>query len=220
MKPLVIAIHGIMTSQTDASWPDKFDAWMARRDDSFKVLKKEYAMGWWPLWNVWFKDPRLARALTNEIAEFCEGSGGKIYRHPEIWIVAHSNGCVITMLTLKLLFAMGIKVKGVILTGGACEADVNATGILDWVSRGLLGVAAAFSNYDDEVVKHKFIWPYGHLGHTGFTAGNAPFERWDDARQEKIIWTDRFAGYGHSGYFAPEHREDTFERFYQILTDV
>ena len=28
MKTLIAAIHGIMTSQTDPSWPDKFDAWL------------------------------------------------------------------------------------------------------------------------------------------------------------------------------------------------
>jgi len=70
MPTLLAAIHGILTSQTDPSWPDKLDAWMLRRDTSVKVLKKEYAAGPFPLWNCWVKDPRLARGLANEIELF------------------------------------------------------------------------------------------------------------------------------------------------------
>jgi hypothetical protein len=70
MRTIIAAIHGILTNQTDPSWPDKFDAWMAQRDPEVKVLKKEYAAGPFPRWNCWVKDPRLARSLANEIELF------------------------------------------------------------------------------------------------------------------------------------------------------
>src|SRR6266566_1406378 len=64
MHTLIAAIHGIMTSQTDASWPDKFDAWMFERDPDVKVLKKEYRAGPFPRWNCWVTDPLLARTVA------------------------------------------------------------------------------------------------------------------------------------------------------------
>src|ERR1700693_5713902 len=70
MPILLAAIHGILTGQTNPSWPDKLDAWMLERDPAIKVLKKEYAAGPFPRWNCWVKDPRLARSLANEIELF------------------------------------------------------------------------------------------------------------------------------------------------------
>ena len=70
MKAIVAAIHGILTSQTDPSWPDRFDAWMLERDPEVKVLKKEYRAGPFPWWNCWVKDPLLARGLANELELF------------------------------------------------------------------------------------------------------------------------------------------------------
>ena len=59
VRTLLAAIHGIMTGQTDPSWPDKLDAWMSRRDWDVKILKKEYRAGPFPRWNCWVKDPIL-----------------------------------------------------------------------------------------------------------------------------------------------------------------
>src|SRR6266446_9107796 len=70
MKIIIAAIHGIMTNQTDPSWPDKFDAWMFQRDPEVKVLKKEYRAGPFPRWNCWVKDPLLAHSLANELELF------------------------------------------------------------------------------------------------------------------------------------------------------
>ena len=51
MKTLLVAIHGIMTNQTTASWPDKLDAWMFDYAPEIKVIKKEYRAGPFPRWN-------------------------------------------------------------------------------------------------------------------------------------------------------------------------
>src|SRR3954462_10826459 len=125
MKTIIAAIHGIMTSQTDPSWPDKLDAWMYDRDPEVKVIKKEYRAGPFPRWNCWIKDPRLARSLANELELFIKPP--TVLDRPSltpVWFVAHSNGAVIALLAAKILVRRGYKIAGVILTGAACQADV------------------------------------------------------------------------------------------------
>lgn len=215
---LVIAIHGILTSQTEASWPDKFNSWCFHHAPELNVLKKEYKAGPFPRWNVWVKDPIVARSLTNEILEFCSDDEGSILetRIPDIWFVCHSNGCVIGLLTMKRLIARGIPVAGCIFTGGACDAVVERNGIWQWINAGKLGKAVAFSAHDDAVVRSKLIWPYGHLGATGWQCldSNGQLVAW---HKEDKAWTEWFTGYGHSGYFNDANRVNTFERFAKII---
>ena len=67
---LVISIHGILTRQTVADWPDRFDAWCAHQQVDARVLKKEYIAGPFPLWNVLVKNRLLARGLAAEVELF------------------------------------------------------------------------------------------------------------------------------------------------------
>jgi hypothetical protein len=193
MRTLIAAIHGIMTGQTAASWPDRFDAWMWRRDPQVKVLKKEYRAGPFPRWNCLVKDGWLARGLANEMELLLGGPPGATAAQaqqennfPPPWFVAHSNGAVIALLTTKRLLARGYQVGGLILTGAACEADIARNGVLDWFEHGRLGTAIAYSSDDDAVlagdprVAHtplRRLWaaawgrllrPYGCLGRTGW----------------------------------------------------
>src|SRR2546425_3792626 len=132
MPILLAAIHGILTRQTDPSWPDKLDAWMAGRDPQVKVLKKEYAAGPFPRWNCWVKDPLLARGLANELELFLSPSTlDTQHSSPSVWFVAHSNGAVIALLAARRLIARGHRIGGLILTGAACEADVEKNGGLE-----------------------------------------------------------------------------------------
>src|SRR5436309_8737151 len=144
MSTIVAALHGIMTGQTDPSWPDKFDAWMFKRDPGVKVLKKEYRAGPFPRWNCWVKDPLLARSLANEIELFQRGQRPEVRDQmpdfgaltsstlPPIWLVAHSNGAVIALLASKRLIERGYRIGGLILIGAACEADIQTNGIFPW----------------------------------------------------------------------------------------
>ena len=146
MSTIIAALHGIMTGQTDPSWPDKLDAWMFQRDPRVKVLKKEYRAGPFPRWNCWIKDPLLARSLANELELFlCPQPSTS---NPQLWFVAHSNGAVIALLTAELLIKRGFKIGGLILTGAACEADIERNEILQWRCRGMLGSAIAASRYN------------------------------------------------------------------------
>ncbi len=71
---------------------------------------------------------------------------------PPIWFVAHSNGAVIALLATKRLIARGYQIGGLILTGAACQADIEKNGILDWWSRGALGAGLAYSSPDDQIL--------------------------------------------------------------------
>src|ERR1051325_10984623 len=105
MPTLLAAIHGILTGQTDPSWPDKLDAWFYLNDPDIKVLKKEYRAGPFPRWNCWVKDPLLARSLANELELFVTDVAAS--SRPAIWLVAHSNGAVIALLAAKYLIERG-----------------------------------------------------------------------------------------------------------------
>src|SRR4030081_1235682 len=98
MKTIIAAIHGIMTSQTDPSWPDKLDAWMFDHAPSVKVLKKKYTAGPFPRWNCYLKDPHLARSLAAELELFLKRQPFDPSPQPALWFVAHSNGAVIALL--------------------------------------------------------------------------------------------------------------------------
>ncbi len=71
---------------------------------------------------------------------------------PSLWFVAHSNGAVIALLAAKRLIARGYRIGGLILTGAACEADVEKNGVLEWWRNGVLGAAIAYSSQDDQVL--------------------------------------------------------------------
>jgi len=217
------------------------DAWMLRRDPGVKVLKKEYPAGPFPLWNCWFKDPRLAKALANEIELFlAPASLNTCHPSPSVWFVAHSNGAVIALLTAKRLIAHGHKIGGLILTGAACEADVGRNGVLEWWKSGMLGKAIAYSSAQDQVldgdpvhstISHppstlnkvrqwlwgKLMWPYGCLGRTGWLLNSKPIFQSSNPFIRKSIFVRWFPG-GHSGYFAPENIETTFEQIYDDIT--
>jgi pimeloyl-ACP methyl ester carboxylesterase len=154
MKTIVAALHGILTNQTDPSWPDKLDAWLFHHDPDIKVLKKEYSAGPFPLWNCLIKDPQLARALANELELLLQQSPNDQQEQepPALWFVAHSNGAVIALLTARLLIEKGYRITGLILTGAALEADIHKNEIYEWYCEDDIGAAIAYSSLDDLVL--------------------------------------------------------------------
>jgi len=245
MQTLIAAIHGILTSQTQASWPDKFDAWMFQRDPQVKVLKKEYRAGPFPHWNCFIKDPLLARGLVKEIRLFLQpprsetsAPGGSV--GPSIWLVAHSNGAIIALHTAKTLTEGNCKVAGLILLGAACEADIARNGILEWHCRGMLGAAIAYSSADDRVLngfshtelqqkgsfagfvssvraglRGKALWPYGFLGRTGWLLDGRAVGSAPEISSARLF--TRWFADGHCAYFEPQRIKRTFEQIYQDI---
>lgn len=248
MRALVVVLHGILTRQTDPSWPDRFDAWLANRDPEMRVLKKEYAAGPFPRWNCWVQDRRLARSLEHEILLFASSpfSGSKSPKAsspsllPPTWFLAHSNGAVIALSVTQRLASRGCWVGGLILTGAACEPDVRRNGVLEWTASGRLGAAVAYSSSEDSVLAGdarfertlpgrirawcwgKLMWPYGCLGRTGWVWSDTPARVPRPAgRLESAPFPNiatRWFAGGHSGYFQPQCIERTFDLFYHDIT--
>jgi hypothetical protein len=264
MKAIIAAVHGIMTNQTDASWPDQFDAWMFERDPEVKVLKKEYRAGPFPRWNCWVRDPLLARSLANELELFVQpscstdstvprfhdsthsNSIAPTLHHsnglPSLWLVAHSNGAVIALLTARSLIARGHTIAGLIFTGAACDADIERNGVLEWQCRGMLGSAIAYCSAEDEVLAGapervsqsrgpaawwtglrswfwgKCIRPYGCLGRAGWMLDGRQLhsDSPGSAPRPAALFTRWFSG-GHSGYFAKATIARTFEQIYRDI---
>jgi pimeloyl-ACP methyl ester carboxylesterase len=229
MQNLLIAIHGILTRQTDPSWPDQLDVWMAVHAPGTRVLKKEYSAGPFPRWNCWIKNPRLCCGLAAEALLFMKGAKDA---PPQVWLVAHSNGALVALGTARRLIALGHTVSGVILIGAACEADIDLNGVRGWICQGRLGRAIAYCAADDHVLPggasrspwswlyRVLAWPYGNLGRVGWTSQTG-CGRHKDYASERVdvdprVITRWFAG-GHSGYFSLEQIEYTFR---QILRDI
>jgi len=240
MRILLTALHGILTGQTDPSWPDRLDAWMFERDPNVKVLKKEYRAGPFPRWNCWVKDRLLARSLSNEIELFFTDSGKHEFQFPSIWLVAHSNGAVIALFTAGILIERGHRIDGLILTGAACEADIDRNQVLEWQSRGMLGAAIGYCSMDDKLLNAdgagdrtsdnvltkffrslwgKMLWPYGSLGRTGWLLQGRPLaSSLEDSSKSgsQRLFTRWFSG-GHSTYFTPKNMTATFEQIYRDI---
>jgi pimeloyl-ACP methyl ester carboxylesterase len=224
-KPVMVAVHGILTGQTSPSWPDHFDAWMFQRDPEVKVLKKEYSAGPFPRWNCWVKNPRLAESLANEVELLLRERAARHtrgFRHilPPTWFLAHSNGALIALLAAKRLIARGCWVGGLILTGAACSGDVVKSGVASMFATGRLGVAIAYCSTEDRVLPGErgvrgrlwalLAWPYGSLGRTGWMRQGKAYQ--PSLTEDHIlpVFTRWFRG-GHGAYFAPNQREKTFE---------
>jgi len=249
MQAIVIAIHGILTGQTEPSWPDKLDAWLFRRDPQIKVLKKEYTAGPFPRLNCWLKNPRLAEAVANEVLLLAAtqleqspppGAGSPGQPFPPIWLIAHSNGAHIALLITRKLIASGCWIGGIILTGAACEADVERNAVLPWLLANQLGVALAYCSAEDQVLPwantstpdarnrnfavclcHRawslLAWPYGSLGRTGWLFRGAPVKPAQTIPELGDMGSrllTRWQAGGHSTWFTPENIERTFEQFY------
>ena len=256
MQTIVVAIHGILTGQTQPSWPDQLDAWLFRRDPQIKLLKKEYAAGPFPRMNCWLKNPRLAQGVANEVMLLAAtqleqssppdpNSPGRPF--PPIWLIAHSNGAHIALLITKKLMARGCWIGGIILTGAACEADVERNGVLPWLQANQLGTAIAYCSAEDQVLPwgnttapndadsggHQNLavrlyrrawsllaWPYGSLGRTGwlFRGGSMKPNQIDPELGDiRGRLLTRWQVGGHSAWFTPRNIEATFEQLYSDL---
>lgn len=247
MRALIVAIHGILTGQTNPNWTDQLDAWVFDREPGWKVLKKEYFAGPWPRWNCLVRDPFLAEGLAREIALFNPSAASAPSDVPPeprpVWIVAHSNGAVIALMTTRRLVARGRRVAGLILLGAACPADLRRNGVLAWLDRGQLGCAIAFCCAEDVLLGgsanpersragrwsrwcwHKLIWPYGTLGSTGWLlAGRGVGTQFRvsqgvlsgaGAGRSAALSVYWFTG-GHSAYFTPGNQPATFALIHQL----
>lgn len=213
--PHIVAINGIRTPTTEDSWPKRLvPALEARYACSGEA--HYYRTGPIAPWNFWVTNPRIAKVLASSIESRMEEIG----IHP-LSIVAHSNGTNIAVSLAGELWARGIRVETMVLIGSALHSDVDRNGLGKLISQGALRRAVAYISRDDLVVRRLQTIPgfYGSLGATGFERGGSWTGLLVDGYQplglewgtDKHCYVTRtFEGYGHSDYFAEEHRAATF----------
>lgn len=213
MRPLIIAINGILTRQTVAAWPDRFDAWCERERVEAKVLKKEYIAGPFPLWNTLVRNWLIARGLAAEIELFCDQHPASSTQHLDLHFIAHSNGTDVALKTIRLLADRGIPTATFIAIGSVLKSDIVRSRVLDLLHEGDLGRAVAYSSPNDLAIKWgRWSLGYGGLGREGWKCWDTvlPSVKGDEALSLDIgnIYTRWFRG-GHGSYFT-ENPERTF----------
>ncbi|HRQ87339.1 MAG TPA: hypothetical protein PLA50_00970 [Bacteroidia bacterium] len=213
--PHVVAINGIRTPTTADSWPKRLiphleSRWHCTGEAHY------YRTGPIPPVNLWFVNPRIARVLASAIEARMEEIG----IHP-LHLVAHSNGTNIAVSLASALARRQIRVETMLLIGSALHSDVERNGLGELVAGGHVRRAIAYCSPDDLVVRRLQNFPgfYGSLGARGFErdgqATGLRVERTqplgDEWGSDRIRYVTRlFPGMGHSGYFEPGQREETF----------
>lgn len=213
--PHIIAINGIRTPTDEDSWPKRLIPWLESRYAATGEARL-YRTGIVAPWNLWAVNPRIARVLASSIDARMEEIG----IHP-LHIVAHSNGTNIAVSLAKSLANRGLITETMVLIGSALHSDLERNGLGALMSEGWVRRAVAYCSEADGVVRRLQDFPgfYGSLGSRGFTRGDrAAGLRVDGYQPLGSEWgTERwrcvarwFPGYGHSDYFAPERRAETF----------
>jgi len=219
---LIIAIHGILTRQTQANWPHVFQAWCARHQVNATVLTKEYEAGPIPLFNVHFQNRWLAKGLADEIELFFDDR-----RFPNIFFIAHSNGTDVALKTIQLLAARGIPTRAFIAVGSVLKSDIDSNGVQELVLAADLDRAISYSSNNDLAIKWgQHSLGYGGLGRTGWTRegnplhsvttfGDRAIPAGDASLQvsELNIFTRRFDAFGHGDYFSTPNIDAIFASF-------
>lgn len=197
---LLYAIHGIMTRQTSASWPDKLVSWAAHAMPGVIVEKREYTAFPLPAVNTWLLNHIWARECVVEIQNFIrENPGAKVS------FVAHSNGTDVALKAIKSLAASGIPTHGFVAIGSVLDEDVGRSGIGKLLADGFLGRVVSYSSDCDCAIKFGRFTTYGGLGRFGFTnLACLPYQCYTS------IFTRQFNRFGHGDYFTDANREKTF----------
>lgn len=199
---IIVAIHGILTLETPASWHQRFKQFAWREHPEIEVFHREYFAGFIPAWNVFFRNKRHAAALAAALVPYLKAGA-------EVSFVTHSNGADIGVKTIAALASAGFKTRALVAIGAAIQSDVEKSGIAQLLDAGSLGRAIAYCSTSDGALKLKAKWPYGDLGRRGFTLNGTTYY----SIETQTRW---FAGYGHSDYFAPDLAEATFR---QVIAD-
>lgn len=213
--PHVIAINGIRTPTDLDSWPKRLRPFLESRYYC-TVESHYYRTGPIAPWNLWVKNPQIARVLASAIESRMEEIG----IHP-LHIVAHSNGTNIAVSLAKALAVRGIRVGTMVLIGSALHSDVERSGLGPLISAGHLRRAVAYCSPADLVVRRLQGVPgfYGSLGSKGFERDGgaiglsvAAYQTLEgDWGNDKHRYVTRwFTGLGHSDYFDAQIRSVTF----------
>lgn len=214
-SPHIISINGIRTPTDHDSWPKRLGPYLESR---YRCTSEAFYYRTGPIapWNLWVVNPHIAKVLASSI----ESRMNEIGLHP-LHLVAHSNGTNIAVALAAALESRGIRVETMVLIGSALHSDVERNGLGKLISAGQVRRVVAYCSADDLVVRRLQSVPgfYGSLGSRGFERGGEATGLREVGPQDlgKEWGTDRyrfvtrwFPQYGHSDYFALDHRLETY----------
>jgi hypothetical protein len=222
-RPIIAAVHGILTRQAVASWPDLLHAWCRGQGIAADVIKKEYVALPLPSFNVFAKNRLLARGLAAEIEAMVRLDPEELIS--PIHFISHSNGTDIVLKAIKRLAKRGIRTESAVFIGSVLRSDIQRNGVAKLIGEGMLGRAFAYCSRSDMALAVPRLLPwcaYGHLGISGWTLAGQELPKLDgrdssvmglrlqDAQPDVV--TRRFDRYGHGDYFAGELIHATFRR--------
>jgi hypothetical protein len=216
VRPIVAAVHGILTRQTRVSWPDRFEGWCVERDVHAHVVKKEYVAWPSPIWNVFVRNVFLARGLAAELELLWRSSGCMAPIH----FVSHSNGTDVALKTIKLLAAKGIGMGCAVFVGSVLEPRPDRNGVSDLLRNQSLRRAVAYQGPKDWALRIPtwLPWcPYKNLGSVGWRDRHGRrvggvVDRWKRIN-DGGMYTRFFPDYGHGTCFEEGHIGETFALF-------
>jgi hypothetical protein len=218
--PIIYAVNGILTGQVRVSWPDLLEAWWDRHNVPGYLKKKEHLAWPAPLLNVQVVNRFWSSSIVNEIELFVGNDDWQDRPKRDIHFVAHSNGTDIALKAVKKLAQRGITTKSLIVIGSVLKPDIEQNGVRELLMRADLERAVCYCSQADWALRGgRHTLGYSELGRRGWlwngepvneVAGDAPAVHEHNAMLEGCCWSRRFEGYGHSTYFDPDHREQTF----------
>jgi hypothetical protein len=210
--PIIIPINGILTGQVAVSWVDEFFTWCDRERVPALVLKREYFAHAVPALNRFWFNYKQAQAVVNEVALLCREE------NRELHFVAHSNGTDIAVKAIRKLAAQDIPTTSLIVCGSVLQPDLKKNGLLELLEREDLTRAYCYCSSSDRALRFGRWSAYSEAGRKGFrldgeSVNNIPALNGSSENAPLLCLNRWFPGYGHGDYFAPQHREHTFQLF-------
>lgn len=208
---LVVAVHGIMTGRTDPTWPEEFERWAAHYFPDARVLTDQYFAAPLPIWNVFVRNRRQAKALAAVVDRWIDDTPAATTVN--VHFVGHSNGCDIIRQAAIRLLKKKRRIATIIVVSAPLRRTVKKLGLRPYLEDGRLGRLAAYCADNDKVLARPIDWrfpwtaigavlrwPYGNLGRMGFKGGG----QWltDPAAEASgPVVTRMFHAWGHGTFF-------------------
>lgn len=207
---IVGQFHGILTGQSDPTWPDYGTEFFAGISPSIHTINSEYFALPLPRIEA-LRNRGRSRALADDI-EFCGSFLRLEHDSPAISLVAHSNGGVLALQVARDLIKRGFTIRSLVLIAPALRTGPATREIADWIEFGFLDYALLVRPTRDLLIgaigknwrTKLFSWPWGSLGYDGWSAADLPSLNFG---METIDLQDM----GHGDPVAPANRQWLYE---------
>lgn len=206
---LVVALHGILTGDTEPDWSDSLAGWLQEQSARYTVITAEYFE--LPL-------PRVAairnRSRSRSLIHRIDARAREIQRTfgtaPLISILGHSNGGVLADQVIEGVIGKGWQIHGVLFMAAAVRAKRQTQRCVSWIRTGALEKAGLVIASRDRLLGAMrwdpvaiVAWPWGALGREGWVEAEIP------AAYSPHFTTVSLPS-SHSAFLSWEQRYETF----------